>query len=101
MRNMEQAGPQADQADKDQINRDDVVEDARYKKDQYACDQRDQRLDYENVKCHRQIPGGDRLWEKILPAAACAARYATALPPCPSRRNTAIAGCANARMARR
>jgi hypothetical protein len=53
MRNMEQAGPQADQPDKDQINRDNVIENARYKKDQYACDQRDQWLDYENVKCHR------------------------------------------------
>jgi hypothetical protein len=56
MRNMEQAGPQADQPDKDQVNRDNVIENARDKKDQYACDQRDQRLDYENVKCHRQIP---------------------------------------------
>ena len=33
-----------------------VIENARDKKDQYACDQRDQRLNYENVKCHRQIP---------------------------------------------
>src|SRR5438067_12127456 len=101
MRNMEQARPQADQTDEDQVNRDDLIQNSRYKKDQYACDQRDQRLDYENVKSHRQIPGGDRLWEKILPAAACAARYATALPPSPSRRNTAIAGCASGRMAPR
>ena len=56
MRNMEQARPKADQADKDQVNRDDVIENARYKKDQYACDQRDQRLNHDNVKCHRQIP---------------------------------------------
>jgi hypothetical protein len=49
MRNVEQARPKTDQADKDQINRDYVVEDARYDKDQYACDQRDQWLDYENV----------------------------------------------------
>ena len=49
MRNMEQAGPQADQADKDQVNRDDVIENTRHKKDKYACDQRDQRLDHENV----------------------------------------------------
>ena len=56
MRNMEQARPQADQADEDQVNRDDVIENARYKKDQYACDQRDQRLNHDNVECHRQIP---------------------------------------------
>ena len=56
MRNMEQARPQADQTDKDQINRDNVVENARYKKDQYACDERDQRLDHQNVKCHRRFP---------------------------------------------
>jgi hypothetical protein len=56
MRNMEQAGPQADQPDKDQIYRDNVVENARYKKDQYASDQCDQRLDHEDVKCHRWVP---------------------------------------------
>ena len=49
MRYMEQSGPQADQTDKDQVYRDDVVENTRYKKDQYARDQRDQRLDHENV----------------------------------------------------
>jgi hypothetical protein len=62
MRNMEQAGPQADQPDEDQVNRDNVIENARDKKDQYACDQRDQRLDYEDVKCHRQIPE----WRQIV-----------------------------------
>ena len=56
MRDMEQAGPEADQTDKDQVNRDNVVENTRYKKDQYTCDQRDQRLDHDNVKCHRRIP---------------------------------------------
>ena len=56
MRNMEQARPQADQTDEDQVNRDDVIQNSRYKKDQYACDKRDQRLDHQNVKCHRQIP---------------------------------------------
>jgi hypothetical protein len=59
---MEQAGPKPDQADKDQINRHNVVENAGYKKDQYACDQRDQRLDYEHVKCHRPIPE----WRQIV-----------------------------------
>ena len=62
MRNMEQARPQADQTDEDQVNRDDVIQNSRYKKDQYACDQRDQGLDYENVKCHRQIPE----WRQIV-----------------------------------
>jgi hypothetical protein len=62
MRNMEQAGPQADQPDKDQVNRDDVIQNSRYKKDQYAGDQRDQRLDHDNVKCHRRIPE----WRQIV-----------------------------------
>lgn len=62
MRNMEQARPQADQTDEDQVNRDDVIQNSRYDKDQYACDQRDQRLDYQNVECHRQIPE----WRQIV-----------------------------------
>jgi hypothetical protein len=66
MRNMEQAGPQADQPDKDQVNRDDVIENTRYKKDQYACDQRHQRLDYDNVECHQQIPEWRRIVEEDL-----------------------------------
>jgi hypothetical protein len=59
---MEQARPEANQADKDQINRDDVIENTRYKKDQYSCDKRDQRLDHEDVKCHRRIPE----WRRIM-----------------------------------
>jgi hypothetical protein len=59
---MEQTGPKADQADKDQINRDNVIQNSRYKKDQYARDQRDQRLDHQNVKCHRRFPE----WSQIV-----------------------------------
>jgi hypothetical protein len=49
MRDMEQTRPEANQTDKDQVDRDDVIENTRHKKDQYTCDQRDQRLDHKNV----------------------------------------------------
>jgi hypothetical protein len=57
VRNLEQAWPQADQADQDQINCHDVIEQARYEEDQYTGDKRDQWLYNDDVKGHLRIPG--------------------------------------------
>src|SRR5271169_2109520 len=106
-----QARPQADDADQDQIDRDDVVQEAWDQQDQNAGDQRDERLDKDDIEGHGAgssfsaepaLLGMEvNVWTKFSPAAVSAARYATASPPHPSRLSTAIAGCVNGRMVRR
>jgi hypothetical protein len=44
-----EARPQADNADYDQIDRNDVVEEAGHEENQYAGDQCDERLDHNDV----------------------------------------------------
>jgi hypothetical protein len=53
MRNMvQQAWPEADNADHDQVNCDHVIQEARHKKNEYTGDERGQRLDHDNIEGH-------------------------------------------------
>jgi hypothetical protein len=64
---VEQAWPEANDADHDQVNRHHVIEKTRHEKDQYAGNQRDQRLDHDNIEGHRA--GSCMAWQtKPVPA---------------------------------
>jgi hypothetical protein len=61
-----QARPQTDDADQDQIKRDDVIQEARDQQDQDAGNQSDERLDHDDIEGHGagSLGSAEALWLK-------------------------------------
>src|SRR5262249_12083447 len=77
-----QARPQPDDADQDQVDRDDVIEEARDQQDQDAGDQRNEGLDKDNIEAHQTGSafaeatgtgrvGGERMDETLICGCLC------------------------------